>query len=97
MHIGTALQTSFHRHDLHALDNTVVYYQTVFPTGPTPPTLQKNAYPTQQTGSLATGSFGLAWHDVIVSRRGNTVNWLIASSSPPFPTPPPPISSAIRN
>ncbi len=31
----------------------------------------------QQTGSLADGTLGFAWHEVIVARRGSTVDWAI--------------------
>jgi GH25 family lysozyme M1 (1,4-beta-N-acetylmuramidase) len=57
------------------LDNASIYYTTAFP-GQSAPSLQKTNYP-QQTGTLNGGTFGLAWHDVIVSRRGSTVDWAI--------------------
>jgi GH25 family lysozyme M1 (1,4-beta-N-acetylmuramidase) len=59
-----------------ALDNANIYYTTAFPTGQSAPALQQANY-AQQTGALAAGTFGLAWHDVIVSRRGSTVNWSV--------------------
>ena len=59
-----------------SLDNANVYYETIFPVGQAAPALQKADY-SQQTGNLSTGTFGLAWHDVIVSRRGSTVNWAV--------------------
>ena len=52
------------------------YYVTAFPVGQTAPPLQQSTYP-QQTGALAVGTVGFAWHDVIVSRRGSTVEWSI--------------------
>ena len=57
-------------------DNAAVYYATAFPVGQAAPALQQSNYP-QQTGTLASGTFGLAWHDVIVARRGNLVDWVI--------------------
>jgi Immunoglobulin domain len=38
--------------------------------------LQQSGY-AQQNGSLNSGTFGFAWHDVIVSRRGSTVDWAV--------------------
>jgi GH25 family lysozyme M1 (1,4-beta-N-acetylmuramidase) len=59
-----------------ALDNTVSYYTAALKTGHAAPSSQQSAY-SQQTGTLATGTFGFAWHDVVVSRRGNIVNWAV--------------------
>ena len=59
-----------------SLDNANPYYSTAFPTGQSAPLLQQVNY-AQQTGALNQGTFGLAWHDVIVSRRGSTVNWAV--------------------
>ena len=59
-----------------ALDNANYYYTSAFPAGQSAPALQQSNYP-QQTGALNSGTFGLAWHDVIVSRRGSTVNWSV--------------------
>ena len=62
--------------DTTVRDNANIYYATAFPTGQSAPALQQSKYP-QQTGALSGGTFGLAWHDVIVSRRGNTVDWVV--------------------
>jgi GH25 family lysozyme M1 (1,4-beta-N-acetylmuramidase) len=59
-----------------SLDNAGAYYTTAFPAGLAAPALQQSGYP-QQTGDLSAGTFGFAWHDVIVSRRGSTVNWAV--------------------
>jgi GH25 family lysozyme M1 (1,4-beta-N-acetylmuramidase) len=59
-----------------SLDNGNVYYQNLFPDGPGAPLLQQQDY-AQQTGNLNAGTFGLAWHDVIVSRRGSTLDWVV--------------------
>ena len=59
-----------------SLDNAGAYYSSIFTNGSAAPPLQQTTYP-QQTGNLNTGTFGLAWHDVIISRRGNTVNWAV--------------------
>jgi len=58
------------------LDNADSYYTTAFPAGQSAPALQQSTY-SQQTGALASGTFGLAWHDVIVAKRGNTVDWSV--------------------
>ncbi|HEY4417466.1 MAG TPA: GH25 family lysozyme [Verrucomicrobiae bacterium] len=62
--------------DVSARGNGNVYYTTTFPIGQAPPTFQRSNY-AQQTGSLSVGTFGFAWHDVIVSKRGSTVNWVV--------------------
>jgi hypothetical protein len=56
--------------------NLNTYYVTAFPVGQTAPALQQSTY-SQQTGALAVGTVGFAWHDVIVSKRGSTVEWSI--------------------
>ena len=62
--------------DVAARGNGNAYYQSTFPSGPAAPALQQVNYP-QQSGNLNSGTFGLAWHDVIVSRRGNVVDWAV--------------------
>jgi len=61
--------------DTTAHDNANIYYTTVFP-GRSAPASQQINYP-QQTGALDNGTLGFAWHDIIVSRRGNTVDWVV--------------------
>ena len=61
--------------DPTARGNGNVYYTTLFP-GAAAPALQQSNY-AQQTGNLNPGTFGLAWHDVIVSRRGSAVDWVV--------------------
>jgi hypothetical protein len=53
------------------------YYASTFPGGQTAPALQQANYP-QQTGTLAVGTVGFVWRDVIISKTGNTVEWSIA-------------------
>ena len=62
--------------DTTVRDNTNAYYTNLFPVGSSAPALQQTNY-SQQTGNLAIGTFGLAWHDVIVSRRGSAVDWVV--------------------
>jgi GH25 family lysozyme M1 (1,4-beta-N-acetylmuramidase) len=57
-------------------DNANAYYTSAFPVGQAAPALQQTNY-SQQTGSLNTGTFGFAWHDVIISRRGKAVDWVV--------------------
>jgi GH25 family lysozyme M1 (1,4-beta-N-acetylmuramidase) len=59
-----------------SLDNANPYYTAAFPNGQAAPALQKTKY-SQQTGNLASGTFGLAWHDVIVAHRGSSVDWVV--------------------
>ena len=62
--------------DTTARGNGNFYYTTTFPVGQPAPALQQANFP-QQSGNLNGGTFGLAWHDVIVSRRGSTVDWVV--------------------
>ena len=59
-----------------AKGNIDPYYVDAFPGAIQAPALQRTNY-TQQTGALAAGTIGFAWHEVIVARRGNTVDWAI--------------------
>jgi len=47
------------------------YYATTFPAGQTAPVIQG------QSGSLASGTIGFAWRDVVITRVGNKVEWFI--------------------
>jgi len=47
------------------------YYQNVFPGGQTAPGAQS------QTGGLEVGTIGFGWHDVIVNKTGNVIEWFI--------------------
>jgi hypothetical protein len=62
--------------DTTARGNGNNYYLTAFPNGAAAPALQQINFP-QQSGNLNAGTLGLAWHDVIVSRRGSTVDWVV--------------------
>ena len=62
--------------DSTARGNGEAYYVTAFPIGKPAPALQQTNY-AQQTGALAAGTLGFAWHEVIVARRGSTVDWVI--------------------
>ncbi len=59
-----------------ARDNANAYYTGAFSIGRAAPALQQLDY-AQQTGTLDNGTFGFAWHDVVVSRRGGTVDWIV--------------------
>ena len=80
-YIGTTLQntnTGIYTAGTNATprDNLNTYYVTAFPDGQTAPALQQSTY-AQQTGALSAGTVGFGWRDVIVSRRGTTVEWSI--------------------
>ncbi|MFO1488342.1 MAG: GH25 family lysozyme [Verrucomicrobiota bacterium] len=62
--------------DVTSRDHGNYYYTEALPGNAPAPALQQANFP-QQTGRLDTGTFGLTWHDVIVSRRGNIVDWVI--------------------
>lgn len=80
-YIGTAVQsTGTGVYDAgtnaSARGNGNDYYVNAIPGGLTAPLLQQASY-TQQTGALNSGTAGFAWHDVIVSKRGSTVEWSV--------------------
>lgn len=62
--------------DSNARGNLNSYYTTAFPGAQTAPALQQSQY-SQQTGTLAAGTVGFAWRDVIIAKRGNVVEWSI--------------------
>jgi hypothetical protein len=62
--------------DTTAKANIDSYYVTAFPAGKSAPAIQQANYPLQ-TGACASGTIGFAWREVIVARRGNTVDWSI--------------------
>ncbi len=74
---GVATGDYFAGTDTTARGNGNNYYLTTFPTGQAAPASQQANYPANQTGNLNAGTFGLAWHDVIVSKRGSTVDWIV--------------------
>ena len=80
-YIGTALQSTASGvyaagTDTTVRDNANAYYMAAIPGGLAAPASQQSGY-AQQKGSLNSGTFGFAWHDVIVSRRGSTVDWAV--------------------
>jgi hypothetical protein len=79
--IGTSLQSAASGVYAAGTNSTAkgngdAYYVAAFATGQSAPTLQQSSY-SQQTGAMAAGTLGFAWHEVIVARRGNTVDWAI--------------------
>ena len=56
--------------------NAHPYYASTFPGGQTAPAFQQANF-AQQTGSLAVGTVGFAWRDVIINKANNTVEWFI--------------------
>lgn len=59
-----------------SVDNANAYYSTRF-AGQAPPVAQQTAFPTTQTGTGANGSLIFDWHEVEVTRIGNTATWHI--------------------
>jgi hypothetical protein len=60
----------------NARGNNHPYYAGTFPGGQTAPASQVSAYP-NQTGSLAVGTVGMKWRDVLITKRGTQVEWFI--------------------
>jgi hypothetical protein len=60
--------------DSSAKGNSNTYYVNAFPGGGAAPPLQQANF-AQQTGTTAAGAVGFAWHEVIIARRGTTVDW----------------------
>ncbi|MDR3460539.1 MAG: GH25 family lysozyme [Verrucomicrobiae bacterium] len=73
---GSASQDYYAGADATARGADNIYYQSAIPNARSAPALQRSTYP-QQTNALDPGTFGLAWHDVIVSKRGSTVDWVV--------------------
>lgn len=55
-------------------NNSLAYYQTSFPGGVTAPAGQTALFP-GQTGTTGAGTLGWAWHDVSITKAGNSVTW----------------------
>ncbi len=80
-YVGTSLQSATNGvyaagTDSNSKGNLNAYYIAAFPGGETAPAWQQSNY-AQQTGPITNGALGFAWREVIVSRRGNTVDWAI--------------------
>ena len=63
--------------DTTVRDDENPYYLKAFPNIRTAPALQIVNYPQQGSNALDPATLGFAWHDVIVSRRGNVVDWAV--------------------
>jgi len=55
-------------------NNSLAYYTGAFPGGVSAPAAQTTLFPSQ-TGTTAAGTLGWAWHDVVITKSGNTVTW----------------------
>lgn len=80
-YVGTALQQTnsgvyVGGSEPNVRGNGHPYYASTFPGGQSAPALQQLNY-AQQTGTLAAGTVGFAWRDVIISKTGNTVEWFM--------------------
>ncbi|MFN7139510.1 MAG: immunoglobulin domain-containing protein, partial [Limisphaerales bacterium] len=60
----------------NARGNGHPYYASAFPGGQTAPAAQVQVH-TNQTGALAVGSVGMKWRDVLITKRGNNMEWFI--------------------
>lgn len=69
-----ANQTTASLYPAGGQNNTLAYYQTSFPGGVSAPAEQTTLFPTQ-TGTTGAGTIGWAWHDVAITKTGNTVTW----------------------
>ncbi|MGI8966476.1 MAG: Calx-beta domain-containing protein, partial [Limisphaerales bacterium] len=56
-----------------------VYYSEF--GGDPAPQSQQNTFPTFQIGTSGAGNAGFAWHDVVITKQGNTVSWSIDALS----------------
>jgi len=75
-YVGTALQSAgsgvyVAGTEADVRGNGHPYYQNVFPGGQTAPAAQG------QTGGLEGGTIGFGWHDVVVNKTGNVIEWFI--------------------
>jgi hypothetical protein len=57
-------------------NSSAALYQTTFPAGATAPGDQPTDHPTQ-TGSTSAGAAGFRWHEVDITRIGETVTWRV--------------------
>jgi hypothetical protein len=60
--------------DADVRNNVHSYYSTNFP-GQAPPAAQTLLFPLTQTGAPQDGTTAFAWHEVVISKRGNTLSW----------------------
>lgn len=73
-YIGPANQTTASIYPAGGQNNTLAYYTTAFPGGVSAPAAQTASNPSQ-TGTTGAGTLGWAWHDVSITKVGNTVTW----------------------
>ena len=57
-----------------AINNSATAYYTSFYPAHTAPAAQTTLFPSQ-TGSVAAGAMGWAWHDVTITKIGNSLAW----------------------
>jgi hypothetical protein len=60
--------------DADVRNNVHSYYVANFP-GQAPPAAQTLLFPGSQTGAPQNGTPAFAWHEVLISKRGNTLSW----------------------
>ena len=57
-------------------NNLHPYYVANFP-GQAPPAAQTALFPASQTGAPQDGTTAFAWHEVLISKRGDTLSWSV--------------------
>jgi len=84
---GTIVPTGDSRYAAGATANTTSYYTNLFPAVSAPAvqqTLSTAEYGSDasntQAGQTQPGAFGFAWHQVVLTKNGNTVTWDVDGS-----------------
>ena len=75
-YVGTALQNTNTGIYVGGTNTTIrrcsdPFYSNVFPGGQSAPAAQA------QSGTLASGTIGFAWRDVVINKTGNVIEWFI--------------------
>jgi len=84
---GTIVPTGDSRYAATATANTNAYYTALFPSVGAPAvqqTLSTAEYGSDaantQAGTTQAGAFGFAWHQVVLTKNGNTITWDVDGS-----------------
>ena len=62
--------------DADVRNNVHSYYVANFP-GQAPPAAQTALFPASQTGAPQAGTTAFSWHEVLISKRGDTLSWSV--------------------
>jgi len=84
---GTIVPSGNSAYAAGATANTNAYYMNLFPSVGAPAiqqTLSTAEYPSDpsntQAGTTQAGAFGFAWHQVVLTKNGNTITWDVDGS-----------------